>query len=152
MPASNEAADVPPYQNSADQHNCQHPRLPNVPLLRALWSLFAGFWGIFKGSWGVLDDFEVYESWLVTVKTPYIIHRSPVMGILYEPYRIPLIGGLIMAHRGRKSHVTGSDDHTYWPPRMGPYLLFKGPELWAPVLKAVYLQRCSIVELIRIRN
>ena len=30
------------------------PRPPNVPLLRALWSLFDGIWGILKGSWGVL--------------------------------------------------------------------------------------------------
>ena len=30
------------------------PGPPNVPLLRALWSLFDGMWGILKGSWGVL--------------------------------------------------------------------------------------------------
>ena len=28
------------------------PRLPNVPLLRALWSLLDGIWGVLKGSWG----------------------------------------------------------------------------------------------------
>ena len=27
---------------------------PNVPLLRALWSLLDGIWGLLKGSWGVL--------------------------------------------------------------------------------------------------
>ena len=32
------------------------PRRPNVPLLRALWSLLAGIWGVSKGSWGVLDS------------------------------------------------------------------------------------------------
>ena len=31
------------------------PRPPNVPLLRALWSLLDGIWGLLKGSWGVLD-------------------------------------------------------------------------------------------------
>ena len=30
------------------------PRPPNVPLLRALWSLVDGIWGVLKGSWGVL--------------------------------------------------------------------------------------------------
>ena len=30
------------------------PGPPNVPPLRALWSLFVGIWGILKGSWGVL--------------------------------------------------------------------------------------------------
>ena len=28
---------------------------PNVPLLRALWSLLDGIWGLLKGSWGVLE-------------------------------------------------------------------------------------------------
>ena len=27
------------------------PRLPNVPLVRALWSILDGIWGILKGSW-----------------------------------------------------------------------------------------------------
>ena len=30
------------------------PRPPNVPLLRALWSLLDGIWGVLEGSWGVL--------------------------------------------------------------------------------------------------
>ena len=30
------------------------PRPPNVPLLRALWSLLDGIWGVLKGSWGLL--------------------------------------------------------------------------------------------------
>ena len=30
------------------------PRPPNVPLLRALWSLLDGIWGLLKGSRGVL--------------------------------------------------------------------------------------------------
>ena len=29
---------------------------PNVPPLRALWSLLDGIWGIVKGSWEVLAD------------------------------------------------------------------------------------------------
>ena len=32
------------------------PTPPNVPLLRALWSLLDGIWGVLKGSWGVLVD------------------------------------------------------------------------------------------------
>ena len=37
--------------------NCPNlPRPPNVPLLRALWSLLDGIWGVLKGSWGVLVD------------------------------------------------------------------------------------------------
>ena len=32
------------------------PRPPNVPLLRALWSLLDGIWGFLKGSWGVLVE------------------------------------------------------------------------------------------------
>ena len=31
------------------------PRPPNVPLLRALWSLLDGISGLLKGSWGVLE-------------------------------------------------------------------------------------------------
>ena len=34
------------------------PRPPNVPLLRALWSLLVGIWGFLKGSWGVLAPRE----------------------------------------------------------------------------------------------
>ena len=30
------------------------PGPPNVPLLKALWSLLDGIWGSLKGSWGVL--------------------------------------------------------------------------------------------------
>ena len=30
------------------------PRPPNVPLLRALWSLLDGIWGLLEGRWGVL--------------------------------------------------------------------------------------------------
>ena len=29
---------------------------PNVPPLRALWSLLVGIWGTLKGSWGVLAE------------------------------------------------------------------------------------------------
>ena len=32
------------------------PRPPNVPLLRALWSLLDAIWGVLKGSWGVLVE------------------------------------------------------------------------------------------------
>ena len=35
-------------------HRWYVPRPPNVPLLRALWSLLDGIWGLLKGSWGVL--------------------------------------------------------------------------------------------------
>ena len=34
------------------------PAPPNVPLLRALWSLLDGIRGVLKGSWGVLADGE----------------------------------------------------------------------------------------------
>ena len=30
------------------------PRPPNVPLLRAFWSLLDGIWGVLKSCWGVL--------------------------------------------------------------------------------------------------
>ena len=30
------------------------PTPPNVPLLRALWSLLDGIWGLLRGGWGVL--------------------------------------------------------------------------------------------------
>ena len=30
------------------------PTPPNIPLLRALWSVLDGTWGLLKGSWGVL--------------------------------------------------------------------------------------------------
>ena len=30
------------------------PTPPNVPLLRAIWSVFDGIWGLLMGSWGVL--------------------------------------------------------------------------------------------------
>ena len=39
------------------KHNTKEispPRPPNVPQLRALWSLLDGIWGLLKGSWGVL--------------------------------------------------------------------------------------------------
>ena len=32
---------------------------PNIPLLRALWSLLDGIWGVLKGSWGVLVELKV---------------------------------------------------------------------------------------------
>ena len=35
------------------------PRPPNVPLLRAIWSLLDGIWGLLKGSWGVLAEIKV---------------------------------------------------------------------------------------------
>ena len=46
--------------NRNRQDSCQPeknrctPTPPNVPLLRALWSLLDGIWGPLKGSWGVL--------------------------------------------------------------------------------------------------
>ena len=39
------------------------PRPPNVPLLRALWSLLVGIWCILKGSWGVLVFSSVYYDY-----------------------------------------------------------------------------------------
>ena len=36
-------------------------RPPNVPLLRALWSLLDGIWGVLKGSWGVLVRGQLWE-------------------------------------------------------------------------------------------
>ena len=58
------ACKPPSVELSADPSGskCQHgsffdiqiPRPPNVPLLRALWSLLDGIWGLLKGSWGVL--------------------------------------------------------------------------------------------------
>ena len=34
---------------------------PNVPLLRALWSLFVGIWGLLKGSWGAAGSWYSIE-------------------------------------------------------------------------------------------
>ena len=39
------------------------PRPPNVPLLRALWSLLDGIWGLLKGSWGCW--IHIYTSGLL---------------------------------------------------------------------------------------
>ena len=38
------------------------PAPPNVPLLRALWSLLDGIWGVLKGSWGVLEALRLGAS------------------------------------------------------------------------------------------
>ena len=46
-------ANDPSYQGRTTEAALP-PRPPNVPLLRALWSLLDGIWGISKGSWGVL--------------------------------------------------------------------------------------------------
>ena len=43
------------------------PRLPNVPLLRALWSLLDGIWGLLKGSW------KVYVLNLVSDRAPLLL-------------------------------------------------------------------------------
>ena len=40
------------------------PRPPNVPLLRAVWSLLDGIWGVLKGSWGVL---VVSRFWVLSL-------------------------------------------------------------------------------------
>ena len=39
------------------------PAPPNVPLLRALWSLLDGMWGVLKGSWGVLVHICFFVIW-----------------------------------------------------------------------------------------
>ena len=44
-------------QNSSSV--ASQPTPPNVPLLRALWSLLDGIWGLLKGSWGVLEIEQV---------------------------------------------------------------------------------------------
>ena len=45
------------------------PRPPNVPLLRARWSLLDFIWGLLKGSWGVLE-----------IGVPYIFPPYPLYG------------------------------------------------------------------------
>ena len=57
------------------------PRPPNVPLLRALWSLLDGIWGFLKGSWGVLA-YVVFSvmAWFLsrdyTILAKKGLHRS----------------------------------------------------------------------------
>ena len=48
------------------------PTPPNVPLLRALWSLLDGIWGVLKGSCaGQSNHFEkVCSSMCVAIQTP----------------------------------------------------------------------------------
>ena len=41
-----------------------HPTTPNVPLLRALWSLLDGIWGILECTWGVLDVALIWVPFL----------------------------------------------------------------------------------------
>ena len=49
------------------------PRPPNVPLLRALWSLLDGIWSVLKGSWGVLVELfsEVLDHCFTYFWGPY---------------------------------------------------------------------------------
>ena len=53
---------------------------PNIPLIRALWSLLDGIWGLLKGSWGVLAaytlsfgrlGYNVWRTWEGQVPGPY---------------------------------------------------------------------------------
>ena len=39
---------------------------PNVPLLKALWSLLDGIWGVLKGNWGMLE-----YGWLSKLWSPF---------------------------------------------------------------------------------
>ena len=43
------------------------PTPPNVPSLRALWSLLVGIWGVLECSWGVLVDETCLEHVPITV-------------------------------------------------------------------------------------
>ena len=66
-------------------------RPPNVPLLRALWSLLVGIWAILRGSWGVLvvvpeanniPFFQVPKFMVLDSQPP---NRIPKKGIWHEP-------------------------------------------------------------------
>ena len=59
----------------------QQPRSPNVPLLRALWSLFYGIWGLLKGSWGVLED-----EWIIAISHHLSCGRAQSDAIVIMTY------------------------------------------------------------------
>ena len=68
------------------------PRPPNVPLLRALWSLLDGIWCVLKGSWGVLVSADPqwsptttwYHSNRITLLRPIHIGRMFKTGAGYQ--------------------------------------------------------------------
>ena len=45
---------------------------PNVPLLRAAWSLLDGIWGVLKGGWGVLEVDRIYGVQIRSTSFLYI--------------------------------------------------------------------------------
>ena len=77
------------------------PRPPNLPLLRAVWSLLVGIWGLLKGNWGVLVcevpilrrlskaqrlDVKSYRNLFRALQAlnylSFVISWCPVLGIL----------------------------------------------------------------------
>ena len=96
---------------------------PNVPLFRALWSVFDGTWGILKGSWGVLvyadNHPEVYRIWAICgmycgslkdhlLSTPgWLYTFGPEVAISYSFYtRSPRDAGLLDLHpRAKQTSV-----------------------------------------------
>ena len=84
-------------------HGSHHSSIatpPNVPLLRALWSLLVGTWGILKGSWRVLVFGSIwspqygiplqshYQEW-ETVRSAILKHAT---GDPNREKRLPRVG------------------------------------------------------------
>ena len=55
------------------------PRPPNVPPLRASWSLLDGIWGLLKGTWGVLVHSTICGSLLLP---PEKLHSNEAHNLL----------------------------------------------------------------------
>ena len=67
-------------------------RPPNVPLLRALWSLLDGIWGLLEGSWGVLVSYSQCSGYS-------IMDRGVCVGVRFrDPGSLGLPGKLTLAH------------------------------------------------------
>ena len=58
------------------------PKPPNIPPLRALWSVLDGIWAILKGSWGVL----VVPFWVAHCNQQVMSHNHSLFWVVhYDP-------------------------------------------------------------------
>ena len=95
-----------------DKMSFQFPKRPNVPLLRAFWSLLDGIWGLLKGSWGVL----VQPGPFFAESQPNAAAGSFIMGFLqsqgtYFPNRNLRDLGLTRAPRNDCCHSINPFEH-----------------------------------------